>query len=90
MRGGCQFRMVARAVVMLMTPPRSTRELAVGLISTVITQIGGGAIARPVFPLAGVGRFGDRARGAGRLDLRLRPTRVGDRALGLQLHRAKP
>jgi hypothetical protein len=28
---------------MLMTPPRSTREWAVGLISTVVASIGGGA-----------------------------------------------
>ncbi len=30
---------------MLMTPPRSTREWAVGVISTVVTGIGGEAIA---------------------------------------------
>lgn len=34
---------LASIVVMCMTPPRSTREWAVGLISTVIGSIGGGA-----------------------------------------------
>ena len=34
---------LAAVVVMLMTPPRSPREWAVGLISTVISSIGGGA-----------------------------------------------
>lgn len=34
---------LAAIVVMCMTPPRSTREWAVGLISTVIGSIGGGA-----------------------------------------------
>jgi hypothetical protein len=34
---------LATVVVMLMTPPRSPREWAVGLISTVIASIGGGA-----------------------------------------------
>ena len=42
---------------------------------------------RPVLPVAGVGGFGDRSRGARRLDLRLRSAGMGDRALGLQLHR---
>ena len=36
---------------MLMTPPHSTREWAVGLISTVVTGIGGGAIAVQYFRL---------------------------------------
>jgi len=31
--------------VMLMTPPRTHREGTVGVISTVVTGIGGGAIA---------------------------------------------
>lgn len=34
---------LAAVVVMLMTPPRSPREWAVGLISTVVLSIGGGA-----------------------------------------------
>jgi hypothetical protein len=34
---------LAAVVVMLMTPPRSKREWAVGLISTVVASIGGGA-----------------------------------------------
>ena len=34
---------LATVVVMLMTPPRSPREWAVGLISTVVASIGGGA-----------------------------------------------
>ena len=34
---------LAAVVVMLMTPPRSPREWAVGLISTVVSSIGGGA-----------------------------------------------
>lgn len=34
---------LAAIVVMLMTPPRSPREWAVGLISTVMGSIGGGA-----------------------------------------------
>ena len=38
--------LLATIVVMLMTPPRSMREWAVGLISTVVTGIGGGAIVR--------------------------------------------
>ena len=37
--------MLATIVVMLMSPPRSTRDWAVGFISTVVTGIGGGAIA---------------------------------------------
>ena len=37
--------LLSAIVVMLMTPPRSTREWAVGLISTVVTGIGGVAIA---------------------------------------------
>ena len=43
--------MLATIVVMLMTPPRSTRDWAVGLISTVVTGIGGGAIAVQYFGL---------------------------------------
>ncbi|WP_299160958.1 hypothetical protein [Accumulibacter sp.] len=43
--------MLSGIVVMLMTPPRSTREWAVGLISTVLTGIGGGAIAVQYFRL---------------------------------------
>ncbi|WP_299161036.1 hypothetical protein [Accumulibacter sp.] len=38
-------------VAILMTPPRSTREWAVGLINTVVTGIGGGAIAVQHFRL---------------------------------------
>lgn len=34
---------LASIVVMLMTPPRSPREWAVGLISTVVTSIAGGS-----------------------------------------------
>lgn len=34
---------LATIVVMLMTPPRSAREWAVGLISTVLTSVSGGA-----------------------------------------------
>lgn len=34
---------LAAAVVMLMTPPRSPREWAVGLISTLVSSIAGGA-----------------------------------------------
>jgi hypothetical protein len=34
---------LAAVVVKLMTPPRSPREWAVGLISTVVASIGGGA-----------------------------------------------
>ncbi len=36
---------------MLMTPPRTHREWAVGVISTVVTGIGGGAIAVQYFHL---------------------------------------
>ena len=43
--------LLSTIVVMLMTPPRSTREWAVGLISTVVTGIGGGAIAVQYFGL---------------------------------------
>ena len=42
---------LASIVVMLMTPPRSKREWAVGLISTVVTGIGGGAITVEYFGL---------------------------------------
>ena len=38
-------------IVMLMTPPRTHREWAVGVISTVVTGIGGGAIAVQYFRL---------------------------------------
>ena len=38
-------------VVILMTPPRTYREWAVGVISTVVTGIGGGAIAVQYFGL---------------------------------------
>ena len=37
--------LLSTIVVMLMTPPRTHREWAVGVISTVVTGIGGGAIA---------------------------------------------
>ncbi|MCM8622936.1 MAG: hypothetical protein NFW16_14665 [Candidatus Accumulibacter sp.] len=43
--------LLSTIVVMLMTPPRSTREWAVGLISTVVTGIGGGAMAVQYFGL---------------------------------------
>ncbi len=43
--------MLATIVVMLMTPPRSTREWAVRVISTVVTEFGGGAIAVQYFRL---------------------------------------
>ena len=36
---------LAAVVVMLMTPPRSPREWAVGMISTVVASIGGGGAA---------------------------------------------
>ena len=42
---------LAAIVVMLMTPPRSPREWAVGLISTVVSSIGGGAAAIEHFGL---------------------------------------
>lgn len=42
---------LAAVVVMLMTPPRSPREWAVGLISTVVSSIGGGAAAIEHFGL---------------------------------------
>ncbi len=42
---------VATIVVMLMTPPRSPREWAVGLISTVIGSIAGGAAVIEHFQL---------------------------------------
>lgn len=42
---------LAAVVVMLMTPPRSFREWAVGLISTVVSSIGGGAIVIEHFQL---------------------------------------
>ena len=45
--------LLATIVVMLMTPPRSSREWAVGVISTVVTGIGGGAIAVEYFGLQG-------------------------------------
>ena len=38
-------------VVILMTPPRSTREWAVGVIGIVVTGIGGGAMAVQYFRL---------------------------------------
>jgi hypothetical protein len=44
---------LAAIVVMLMTPPRSRREWAVGLISTVVISIGGGAIVVEYFGLHG-------------------------------------
>ena len=40
---------LAAIVVMLMTPPRHKREWAVGLISTVVSSIGGGAAAVQYF-----------------------------------------
>ena len=43
---------LAAIVVMLMTPPRSPREWAVGLISTVVLSIGGGAGVVSHFGLA--------------------------------------
>jgi len=43
--------LLATTVVMLMTPPRTHREWAVGVISTVVTGIGGGAIAIEHFGL---------------------------------------
>lgn len=36
---------LAAIIVMLMTPPRHAREWAVGLISTVVSSIGGAAVA---------------------------------------------
>ena len=40
---------LAAVVVMLMTPPRNKREWTVGLISTVVSSIGGGAAAIQYF-----------------------------------------
>ena len=42
---------LAAVVVMLMTPPRSKREWAVGLISTVVSSVGGGAMLVQYFQL---------------------------------------
>lgn len=42
---------LAAIIVMLMTPPRSPREWAVGLISTVVGSIGGGAAVVQHFSL---------------------------------------
>jgi hypothetical protein len=42
---------LATVVVMLMTPPRSKREWAVGLISTVVSSVGGGAVMVQHFQL---------------------------------------
>lgn len=42
---------LAAVVVMLMTPPRSKREWAVGLISTVVSSVGGGAVVVQHFAL---------------------------------------
>ena len=42
---------LAAVVVMLMTPPRVKREWTVGLISTVVSSIGGGAAAVQHFAL---------------------------------------
>lgn len=43
--------LLSTIVVMLMTPPRTHREWAVGVISTVVTGIGGGAMAVQYFGL---------------------------------------
>lgn len=43
--------LLATTVVMLMTPPRTHKEWAVGVISTVVTGIGGGAMAIEHFGL---------------------------------------
>ena len=43
--------LLSTVVVMLMTPPRTHREWAVGVISTVVTGICGGAIAVQYFGL---------------------------------------
>jgi len=43
--------LLSTVVVMLMTPPRTHREWAVGVISTVVTGIGGGAISVQYFGL---------------------------------------
>jgi hypothetical protein len=42
---------LAAVVVMLMTPPRTRREWAVGLISTVVSSVGGGAAVIQYFGL---------------------------------------
>ena len=44
----------------------------------------------PVLPVAGMGSVGDRPGCTGRLDLRLRPAKLADCAVGLQLHREEP
>ena len=43
--------LLSTIVVMLMTPPRTHREWAVGVISTVVTGVGGGAMAVQYFGL---------------------------------------
>jgi hypothetical protein len=45
--------LLSTIVVMLMTPPRSHREWAVGVISTAVTGVGGGAIAIEYLGLQG-------------------------------------
>ena len=42
---------LAAVVVMIMTPPRDKREWTVGLISTVVSSIGGGAVTVEHFQL---------------------------------------
>lgn len=43
--------LLSTIVVMLMTPPRTHREWAVGVISTIVTGVGGGAMAVQYFGL---------------------------------------
>ncbi len=49
---------LAAVVVMLMTPPRSPREWAVGLISTVVSSIAGGAYVLDKMGLADLSQSG--------------------------------
>jgi hypothetical protein len=77
---------LAAIIVMLMTPPRSPREWAVGLISTVLGSICGGAVVVQHFALAGVAHRGYVGPGGRHgLGLRLRAAGLGGGALGLYL-----
>jgi len=55
--------------------------------SSAVTEFVGGAIAVQQFRLQ---EWAGSVTRVGRLDLRLRLTGIGDRALGLQFHREKP
>ena len=77
---------LAAVVVMLMTPPRNKREWAVGLISTVVSSIGGGAMTVEHFGLHHWA-FNLGALCLGRADLCVWTAPVGDGALDVCLHR---